>query len=292
MKHLEHHEGAGRVKENPRDGEAWWAAVYGVAQSWTRLKRLHFDFSLSCTGDGNGNPLQCSCLENPRDGGAWWAAVYGATQSQTRLKGLSSSSSRVKHKCQLLIRRRQPDVHWNDCLLQKWLLSEKAKCVPRRNEHVCPNRHLHVNVPSNIIHNSHKAETIKCPSTEEKKMWCIYTAEYYSTKKKKEVLVSVTTWMKLENILLSERSQTQKITYCINFVCMKCPRGKPIETESRLLVSRDWVEGPPGSDCQWTGDLFMEWWKCSKLGLWWWSYSRVHVPKVTELDTFTALILW
>lgn len=151
----------------------------------------------------------------------------------------------------------------------------------------CPHRHLHVNVPSNIIHNSHKAETIKCPSTEEKKMWCIYTAEYYSTEK--EVLISVTTWMKLENILLSERSQTQKITYCINFVCMKCPRGKPIETESRLLVSRDWVEGPPGSDCQWTGDLFMEWWKCSKLGLWWWSYSRVHVPKVTELDTFTSL---
>ena len=44
-------------------------------------------------GDGNGNPLQCSCLENPRDGGAWWAAVYGVTQSQTQLKRLSSSSS-------------------------------------------------------------------------------------------------------------------------------------------------------------------------------------------------------
>ena len=51
---------------------------------------LHFDFSLSCTGEGNGNPLQCSCLENPRDGGAWWAAIYGVTQSQTRLKRLSS----------------------------------------------------------------------------------------------------------------------------------------------------------------------------------------------------------
>ena len=41
-------------------------------------ERLHFHFSLSCTGEGNGNPLQCSCLENPRDGGAWWAAVYGS----------------------------------------------------------------------------------------------------------------------------------------------------------------------------------------------------------------------
>ena len=46
-------------------------------------ERLHFHFSLSCTGEGNGNPLQYSCLENPRDGGAWWAAVYGVTQSWT-----------------------------------------------------------------------------------------------------------------------------------------------------------------------------------------------------------------
>ena len=55
-------------------------------------ERLHSHFSLSCIGEGNGNPLQCSCLENPRDGGAWWAAVYGVAQSQTRLKRFSSSS--------------------------------------------------------------------------------------------------------------------------------------------------------------------------------------------------------
>ena len=54
---------------------------------------LHFHFLLSCNGEGNGNPLQYSCLENPRDRGAWWAAVYGVAQSQTRLKWLSSSSS-------------------------------------------------------------------------------------------------------------------------------------------------------------------------------------------------------
>ena len=54
---------------------------------------LHFHFSLSCIGEGNGNPLQCSRLENPRDGGAWWAAIYGVAQSRTRLKWLSSSSS-------------------------------------------------------------------------------------------------------------------------------------------------------------------------------------------------------
>ena len=56
-------------------------------------ERLHFHFSLSCTGEENGNPLQCSCLENPRDRGAWWGAIYGVTQSQTWLKELSSSSS-------------------------------------------------------------------------------------------------------------------------------------------------------------------------------------------------------
>ena len=65
------------------DGGAWWAAVHGVAEGRTRL-------SLSCTGEGYGNPLQCSCLENPRDRGAWWTAVYG----RTRLKWLSSSSNK------------------------------------------------------------------------------------------------------------------------------------------------------------------------------------------------------
>ena len=55
-------------------------------------ERLPFHFSLSCIGEGNGNPLQCSCLENPRDSGAWWAAIYGVAQSRTWLKRLSSSS--------------------------------------------------------------------------------------------------------------------------------------------------------------------------------------------------------
>ena len=53
-------------------------------------ERLHFPFSLSCIGEGNGSPLQCSCLENPRDRGAWWAAVYGVAQSRTQLKRLRS----------------------------------------------------------------------------------------------------------------------------------------------------------------------------------------------------------
>ena len=79
---------------------AWkipWMEEPGGLQSMGSLEsdtteRLHFPFSLSCIGEGNGNPLHCSCLENPRDGGAWWAAVYGVTQIWTRLKWLSSSS--------------------------------------------------------------------------------------------------------------------------------------------------------------------------------------------------------
>ena len=64
---------------------------WGLEESDT-TEWLHFHFSLSCTGEENGNPLQCSCLENPRDRGAWWAAVYGVTQNRTQLMRLSSSS--------------------------------------------------------------------------------------------------------------------------------------------------------------------------------------------------------
>ena len=76
-----------------------WRSLVGCSP-WGRkelnaTERLHFHFSLSCIGEGNGNPLQCFCLENPRDGGAWWAAIYGVTQSWTWLKRLSSSSSMV-----------------------------------------------------------------------------------------------------------------------------------------------------------------------------------------------------
>ena len=62
----------------------------GVGYDWAT------SLSLSCIGEGNGNPLQSSCLESPRDRGAWWAAVYGVTQSRTRLKWLSSSSSKIQ----------------------------------------------------------------------------------------------------------------------------------------------------------------------------------------------------
>ena len=75
-----------------------WRSLVGCSP-WGRkeldmTEGTYFPFSLSCIGEGNGNPLQCSCLAMPRDGGAWWAAVYGVAQRWTRLKRLSSSSSR------------------------------------------------------------------------------------------------------------------------------------------------------------------------------------------------------
>ena len=85
-------------------------------------ERLHFHFSLSYIGEGNSNPLQCSCLENPRDGGAWWAAIYGVTQSRTLLKRLSSSSSSSSLALEL-----------GQCCLFTWFLSENSKDLGVRN---------------------------------------------------------------------------------------------------------------------------------------------------------------
>src|SRR5574341_297155 len=79
----------------PGKSQGWGSLVgcclWGRTESDT-TERLHVHFSLSCIGEGNGNPLQCSCLENLRDRRAWWAAVYGVAQSRTQLKRLSSSS--------------------------------------------------------------------------------------------------------------------------------------------------------------------------------------------------------
>ena len=85
---------------------------WGLEES-DRTERLHFHFSLSCIGEGNGNPLQCSCLENPRDGGAWWAALYGVAQGRTRLRRFSSSSSSSSYITRLL----KPVVQHHACSL-------------------------------------------------------------------------------------------------------------------------------------------------------------------------------
>ena len=71
-------------------------------------ERLHFHFSLSCIGEGNGNPLQCSCLENPRDGGAWWAAVYGVTRVGCNLSDLAAAAAEQLNNNKFLIKLLSP----------------------------------------------------------------------------------------------------------------------------------------------------------------------------------------
>ena len=86
----------------PGKSHGWRSLVgcspWGLWES-DMIERLQFHFSLSCIGEGNGNPLQCSCLENPRDRGAWWAAIHGVAQSRTRLKWLSSSRYITTFEC-------------------------------------------------------------------------------------------------------------------------------------------------------------------------------------------------
>ena len=96
-----------------------WTEEPGRLQSMGLLRVRHdwvtsLSLFLSCIGQGNGNPLQCSCLENPRDGGAWWAAIYGVSQSQTRLKRLSSSSSSIQKPDEVF-----PSTLF--CVLKDWL---------------------------------------------------------------------------------------------------------------------------------------------------------------------------
>ena len=102
------------------DGGGWYAADHGVA-----TERLHFHFSLSCIGEGNGNPLQYSCLENPRDRGAWRAAVCGVAQSRTQLKRLSSSSNEIEIK---IISKKKK------CKKAKWLSEEALQIAVKRRE--------------------------------------------------------------------------------------------------------------------------------------------------------------
>ena len=94
-----------------------WRSLVGCSprgcEELDTTERLHFHFSLSCSGEGNGSPLQCSYLENPRVGGAWWAAIYGVAQSQTRLKWLSSSSSSTVYQKELGCRG--PGIIYTKC---------------------------------------------------------------------------------------------------------------------------------------------------------------------------------
>ena len=112
-----------------------WRSLVGCSP-WGRLEsdtteRLHVHFSLSCMGGGNGNPLQCSCLENPRDCGASWAAVYGVAQSRTRLKRLSSSSGGSSSRSSASISKGLQTVRKDHICHRETLLLHLAKANKR-----------------------------------------------------------------------------------------------------------------------------------------------------------------
>ena len=112
---------------------AWkipWMEEPGRLQSMGSLRFRHdwaTSLSLSCTGEGNGNLLQCSCLENPRDGGACWAAVYEVAQSRTRLKRLSSSSSSMISMLKVL-------MYKVDCKQEQINSVSREMEIPRKNQ--------------------------------------------------------------------------------------------------------------------------------------------------------------
>ena len=128
------------------------------------LKKLHThqpgDSAISLlaiyTREGNGNPLQCSCLENPRDGGAWWAAVYGVAQSRTRLKRLSSSNSRI------------------------------------RNSNVRPKTYVHTNAHSHVVCNQQKWKQPRCSSALNEYRNCVASTLWNTTQNKKPTIQTAT----------------------------------------------------------------------------------------------------
>ena len=127
-------------------GSLWvghnWRDLAQHSQELDVTEWLHFHFSLSCIGEGNGNLLQCSCLENPRDGGASWAAVYGVAQSRTWLKRLSSSSTERRYNTQTSCLPVQSPSPW----IRTWLGLMRLEISPGHGEDlnlipvfICPN---------------------------------------------------------------------------------------------------------------------------------------------------------
>ena len=91
---------------------SWGHIFFEFNGIYLRSLQLLMCLSKALFGEGNGNPLQCSCLENPRDRGVWWAAVYGVAQSRTRLKRLSSSSKQGVARCQNGVRKAFNMLPW------------------------------------------------------------------------------------------------------------------------------------------------------------------------------------
>ena len=158
-------------------------------------ERLHFHFSFLCIGEGNGNPLQCSCLENPRDGGAWWAAVYGVAQSWTRLKRLSIA----QHSTNLNI------------ILSMCSNYYTSRYLPKNVESFCPNKNKNTDIYNKLIINVKTWKQTRCHSVGEQisKLYHLYNGI-----QRNELQSHETSWKKL-NAYCNMKEVHLKRLYCI-----------------------------------------------------------------------------
>ena len=238
---------------------------------------LHFHFSLSCIGEGNGNPLQWSCLENPRVGRAWWAAAYGVAQSRTRLKRLSSSSrDTLSHQSEWPSLKSLEIVNGVESVEKK-----KSSYTAGGNVNWCNHCRNSMEIPQNtkdsvaigssnpipgqISRQNYNLKryllskdtfspmcitalfTIgttwkqpKCPSTYEWRRHCIYThwVMEYQISHKNEIMPLSATWMNLEIIILSGVSQKDKDKY--HMICLYVSKRWPKWTQ---LWNGNWLTG-------------------------------------------------
>ena len=150
-------------------------------------------------GGGHGNPLQYSCLENPMDRGGWWAAVHRVTMSCTQLKRIKQAS---KNHLEILELPYNPAIPLLGIHTEE-TRSERDTCTPTFIAALF------------IIARTWKQP--RCPSADEwiRKLWYVYTMEYYSAIKKNSFESVLTRWMKLEPIIQSEVSQKDKDHYSI-----------------------------------------------------------------------------
>ena len=170
-------------------------------------ERLHFDFSLSCIGEGNGNPLQCSCLENPRDGGAWWAAVYGVAQSRTRLKRLNSSSSKITSDgdCSHEIKRR--------LLLGRKVMTNLDSIFKSRDITLPANIHLVKAMVFPVVMYGCESWTIKkaeCRRIDAFELWCwrrLLRVPWTARRSNQSILQKISPVCSLEGMMLKLKLQ-------------------------------------------------------------------------------------
>ena len=220
-------------------------------KQWQTLttERLHFHFSLSCIGEGSGNPLQCSCLENPRDGGAWWAAVYGVAQSQTWLKWLSSSSSKIT-----------ADGDCSHEIKRRFILGRKVMnnldCILKSRDITLPTKdHLVKAMVFPVVTYTYESWTIKkaeCWRIDAFELWCwrrLLRVPWTARRSNQSILKEINPNIHWMNWCWSWSSNTLA-TWCKKWLIWKDPdAGKDWRqeekgtTEDEMVGWHQWLDG-------------------------------------------------